>query len=127
MKVSNFSGVADGSDDSLLMLSFTSDGGITYQTKKIRLVDLIDDFQVEDLANVSGGGEIGATNGQGLLWNSVTQQWEPGLSPVALSQNDIDTDITIPIGYNAASFDSVTIDPGVTVTLDQNSTWIVLA
>ena len=123
MKVSNFSGVADGSDDSLLMLSFTSDGGITYQTKKIRLVDLIDDFLVEDLANV----ETGATDGQGLLWNSVTQQWEPGLSPVALSQNVIDTDITIPIGYNAASFDSVTIDPGVTVTLDQNSTWIVLA
>ena len=54
MKVSAFTGTNDGSDESLLLLSYSTDGGATYQTRKIRLDDFIDDFQVEDLANASG-------------------------------------------------------------------------
>ena len=73
-KVSGLSGIVNASDDSLVMLSFTEDGGQTYQTRKIKLIDLIDDFQVEDLANVSGT----PANGQVLIYNSSTGQWQPG-------------------------------------------------
>lgn len=71
MKVSAFTGTSDGSDESLLMLSYSTDGGVTYQTRKIRLDDFIDDFEVEDLANVTGTPE----DGQILKWTGTT--WEP--------------------------------------------------
>ena len=34
-KVSNFSGVADTTDDSLLMLSYTADNGATYDALEV--------------------------------------------------------------------------------------------
>lgn len=76
MKVSNLSGVQNSTDDSVIMLSYTTDGGATYETKKIRLADLIDDFQVGDLADVDG--TILPSNGQALVWNAVTSMWNPG-------------------------------------------------
>ena len=73
-KVSGLSGIVNATDDSLVMLSFTEDGGQTYQTRKIKLIDLIDDFRVEDLANVSGT----PVNGQVLIYSTSTGQWQPG-------------------------------------------------
>ena len=50
-KVSQFTGVTNSTDDSLLMLSYTADNGSTYQTRKIRVADLLDDIaQDSDLA-----------------------------------------------------------------------------
>ena len=50
-KVSQFTGVSNSTDDSLLMLSYTADNGSTYQTRKIRVADLLDDIaQDSDLA-----------------------------------------------------------------------------
>jgi len=55
MKISGFSGVNNSTDDSVLALSYTTDGGASYQTKKIRLADLIDDFSFDDLADTDIG------------------------------------------------------------------------
>ncbi len=43
-KVSQFTGVTDTTDDSLLMLSYTSDSGSTFSTRKIRVADLLNDI-----------------------------------------------------------------------------------
>ena len=43
-KVSQFTGVSDSTDDSLLMLSYTADNGSTFQTRKIRVADFLDDI-----------------------------------------------------------------------------------
>lgn len=43
-KVSEFAGVANATDDSLLMLSYTTDSGSSYETRKIRIADLFDDL-----------------------------------------------------------------------------------
>ena len=43
-KVSEFSGVANTTDDSLLLLSYTTDNGATFATRKIRIADFLDDI-----------------------------------------------------------------------------------
>ena len=57
-KVSQFTGVTDSTDDSLLMLSYTSDNGSTFQSRKIRVADLLDDIakdsDVSALVTLSG-------------------------------------------------------------------------
>ena len=68
-KVSEFSGVADTTDDSLLLLSYTTDNGASYATRKIRIADFLDDIDpttkadldVDDLETLTGAG-VGATN-----------------------------------------------------------------
>ena len=68
-KVSEFTGVANTTDDSLLMLSYTTDDGATYETRKIRIADLFDDIppttktdlDVDDLETLTGMGP-GAVN-----------------------------------------------------------------
>ena len=77
MKVSSFSGTNDSTDDSLLMLSYSTDGGLTYQSRKIRIADFIDDFNVEDLKNVDGT----PVEGQILVYNQTTGQWTPAAVP----------------------------------------------
>ena len=54
MKISGFEGIEDGNDESLLVVSYTEDGGQTFKSRKIRLEDFINDFDVENLANVDG-------------------------------------------------------------------------
>ncbi|QNJ25979.1 hypothetical protein SynSYN20_01652 [Synechococcus sp. SYN20] len=73
MKISGFQAVPDGSDESLLMISYTEDGGATFKTRKIRLEDFIDDFRVEDLANV--GEDVEAFDGAVLSWSQADQYW----------------------------------------------------
>lgn len=122
MKVSGFSGVNDSTDDSLLMLSYTTDGGATYQTRKIRMQDLIDDFDVEDLANVDG--TVTRLDGQVLAWNESTQQWtasDPtggGLQPgdnVSELVNDagylVATDAAVP-GYTLLALNNIRVQEG---------------
>lgn len=57
-KVSQFTGVTDTTDDSLLMLSYTSDAGSTFSTRKIRVADLLNDIaqdsDVSALVTLSG-------------------------------------------------------------------------
>ncbi len=65
------------------------------------------------------------SDGNGV--EEVVEVGAPVLNPMALSNKVIDSDFIVPNGYNSASFDEVTVNPGVTVTLDQNSTWVVLA
>lgn len=71
MKISGFEGIEDGNDESLLMVSYTDDGGQTFKSRKIRLEDFIDDFDVENLANVDGE----PTESQVLQFSSGT--WSP--------------------------------------------------
>ena len=70
MKISGLSGVNDGSDDSVLMISYTTDGGSSYQTKKIRMQDMIDDFNFDDLADTNIGT---LSTGDLLQWDG--SQW----------------------------------------------------
>ena len=72
MKISAFNGVANTSDDSVLMISFTTDGGASYQTKKIRMADMIDDFDFDDLASTDLSG---LSVGDLMKWNGTS--WVP--------------------------------------------------
>ena len=72
MKISAFSGVNDASDDSVLMISYTTDGGETYQTKKIRMADMIDDFDIDDLASTDLSG---LSTGDLMKWDG--SNWVP--------------------------------------------------
>ena len=73
MKISGLNGVNNASDDSVLMISYTTDGGATYQTKKIRMEDMIDDFSVGNLADVT---DEAASEHQILMWDGTTWQVE---------------------------------------------------
>ena len=51
----------------------------------------------------------------------------PDLNPVVrMNPSNIDTDLTIPSFYNAYSAGPLTIDEGVTATLNNNSNWSIL-
>ena len=130
MKISAFSPTNDGSDDSLLMISYTDDGGLTYKTRKIRLEDFIDDFDVENLANVDGT----PTEGQVLQFSGST--WSPvdadlasggggGGGPIATTQQVIAEDITFAAGINGASYGDTTVEDGFTVEVPAGSTWFI--
>jgi hypothetical protein len=75
MKISAFESIDDSSDDSLLMVSYSDDGGQTFKTRSIRMADFIDDFDVGDLANVDE--QVPPIDAQGLLWDDSTGQWRP--------------------------------------------------
>ena len=97
------------------MLSYSTDGGQTYQTRKIRLDDFIDDFQVEDLQNVTGT----PANGRVLAYDIATGQWTPknsasglGLQNTFYKYNDDSLSATPSNGYfqlNSTTFDGATI------------------
>ena len=80
-KVSGLGGIADTTDDSVVMVSYTTDNGATYESKKIRMVDLIDDFEVGDLADVDG--TITPQPDHVLTWNDTTSQWVPAAPTAA--------------------------------------------
>lgn len=46
-KVSEFSGVANTTDDSLLYLAYTTDNGASYASRKIRIADFLDDITTD--------------------------------------------------------------------------------
>ena len=75
MKISAFESIDDSSDDSLLMVSYSDDGGTTFKTRSIRMADFIDDFDVGDLANVDE--QVSPIDAQTLLWDDSTGQWRP--------------------------------------------------
>jgi hypothetical protein len=75
MKISAFESIDDSSDDSLLMVSYSDDGGQTFKTRSIRMADFIDDFDVGDLANVDE--QVPPLDAQSLLWDDSTGQWRP--------------------------------------------------
>jgi len=99
VKISDFSGVNNGTDDSVLVLSYTTDNGTTYTTKKIRLADLIDDFNFDDLADT----DIGTpSTGDMLKWDGTnwvsftgsTGSFTSNDSKTVTVTNGIITDIT---------------------------------
>lgn len=98
-KVSQFTGVSDSTDDSLLMLSYTADNGSTYQTRKIRVADFLE----------GSGGSGGAAG------------------PISLSSYVIEQNYTIPAGTNGASFGDTVVADGFTVEVPEGSTWAIYA
>ena len=72
MKISNFNGVNNATDDTVLAISYTTDGGTTYQTKKIRMADMIDDFDIDDLASTD---LTGLSTGDLMKWDGTN--WVP--------------------------------------------------
>lgn len=116
MKISNFDSIEDSSDDSLLMVSYTDDGGQTYKTRQIRMADFIDDFEVEDLANVTGT----PADTQVLTWDGSVGQWTPSdnLQPgdnVSELVNDsgylVATDAAVP-GYTLLALNNIRVEEG---------------
>ena len=86
MKLSNFGKITDGSDDSLLMLSYSTDGGATYQTKAIRFEDLVDDIEIADLLDVDE--DLLKVDGALIAWSELEQKWKPvnpaiSIAPIA--------------------------------------------
>ncbi len=75
MKLSNFGKITDGSDDSLLMISYSTDGGSTFQTKAIRFEDLVDDIELTDLLDVDE--DVTLFEGAALAWSQADQKWVP--------------------------------------------------
>ena len=90
-KVSQFQGVTDTTADSLLMLSYTSDAGSTFATRKIRVADLLNDIaQDADLTALvtltgvdAGATDLGQFSGQTISDSSslkgALQQLETAL------------------------------------------------
>ena len=72
MKLSALQSLTNGTDESLLVLSYSTDGGASYDTKAIRFDDFADDIDLGDLKNVSA---TAPTTGQVLEWNGTA--WEP--------------------------------------------------
>jgi hypothetical protein len=80
-KVSQFTGVTDTTDDSLLMLSYTSDAGSTFSTRKIRVADLLNDIaqdsDVSALVTLSGvpagSTDLGAFTGDTIADSSTVK------------------------------------------------------
>jgi hypothetical protein len=78
-KVSQFTGVTDTTDDSLLMLSYTSDAGASFSTRKIRVADLLNDIaqdsDVSALVTLSGvpagSTDLGAFTGDTIADSST--------------------------------------------------------
>jgi hypothetical protein len=78
-KVSQFTGVTDTTDDSLLMLSYTSDAGASFSTRKIRVADLLNDIaqdsDVSALVTLSGvpagSTDLGAFTGETIADSST--------------------------------------------------------
>lgn len=78
-KVSQFTGVTDTTDDSLLMLSYTSDAGSTYSSRSIRVADLLNDIaqdsDVSALVTLSGvpagSTDLGAFSGETIADSST--------------------------------------------------------
>jgi len=78
-KVSQFTGVTNSTDDSLLMLAYTADNGSTYQTRKIRVADLLDDIaQDSDLSALvtltgvpAGSADLGTFTGDTIADSST--------------------------------------------------------
>ena len=93
MKISAFGGVNNASDDSVLMISFTTDGGSTYQTKKIRMADMIDDFDFDDLASTNLSG---LSAGDLMKWNGVN--WVPVTGATGTFTSDDSKTVTVANG-----------------------------
>lgn len=81
-KVSQFPGATDTTADSLLMLSYTSDSGATYQTRKIRVEDLLNDVaQDGDLSALitltgvpAGSTDLGEFTGETIADSSTIKE-----------------------------------------------------
>ena len=103
-KVSEFTGVANTTDDSLLMLSYTADNGNTYNTRKIRIADFLDDIDpttkadldVDDLETLLGVGagavSLGTFAGSTIADNLTVKQALTLLENAAVSY----THLTLP-------------------------------
>jgi hypothetical protein len=83
-------------------------------------------------AGVDGQGvPLGGSAGQFLskasgtdydtVWATVNQT-----DPIKLNENSIDSDYTIPAGYNGLSAGPITIADGVTVTISDGSAWSIV-
>lgn len=67
MKLSNFQQIVDSSDESLVMISYSTDSGTTFQSKAISVADFVDDIGLEDLENVRA--EVTPQTGDVLTWD----------------------------------------------------------
>ena len=72
MKISSFNGVNNATDDTVLVISYTTDGGSTYQTKKMLMAEMIDDFEIDDLASTD---LTGLSTGDLMKWDGTN--WVP--------------------------------------------------
>jgi uncharacterized cupin superfamily protein len=115
-KVSEFSGVADTTDDSLLLLSYTTDAGASYATRKIRIADFLNDIDpttkadldVDDLETLVGAGagaqNLGTFPGDIIPDNTTVKQ-----ALLLLEQNVALKQATVTAG-NGLAFTGATLD-----------------
>ena len=127
-KVSNQGAITDSTDDSLLMISYSTDNGATYQTKKIRIEDLFDDIELDDISDVDVTTQA-PVDGEALVWNETDSQWEPGPAgggQILTTARVITEDFVGAAGENLLSINDVEVADGYSVTVADGSTWIVI-
>lgn len=124
-KVSEFAGVANTTDDSLLMLSYTTDNGSTYETRKIRIADFLDDItedpNLSSVITLTGmptgstnlGTFTGSTISDNLTIKQALQQLETateGKQEIVSGGDGIAIDgTTINVDLSAASYAAMTV------------------
>ena len=115
-KVSEFSGVANTTDDSLLLLSYTTDNGATFATRKIRIADFLDDIDattkadvgVDHLETLTGAGadaeNLGTFAGSTIADNVTIKQ------ALTLLENAVEGKQAIITDGNGLAFTGATLD-----------------
>ena len=115
-KVSEFSGVANTTDDSLLLLSYTTDNGATFATRKIRIADFLDDIApttkadvgVDHLETLTGAGadaeNLGTFAGTTIADNVTIKQ------ALTLLENAVEGKQAIITDGNGLAFTGDTLD-----------------
>lgn len=128
-KVSEFSGVADTTDDSLLLLSYTTDNGASYATRKIRIADFLNDIDpttkadldVDDLETLVGAGagavNLGAFPGDVIPDNTTIKQ-----ALLLIEQNLMTKQATV-TGGDGIAMDGATIDVDLADGINANESF----
>jgi hypothetical protein len=85
------------------------------------------------LANLGDVSVGGVTDGQALVYNATSGDWEAGQAGGNTTTeglyemaNTISVDYTITSGNNAMSAGPITVDSGVTVTVPSGSVWTIV-
>ena len=114
----------------------TSDGtsfvyyndGSSSQWIEILASSVLDVPTINSIDDISDVNVTGATDGNGLVFDTATNTWVANKDTDAIKMNiqTISANYTIPAGYNGMSAGPITIASGVVVTIPAGSSWSIV-
>lgn len=114
----------------------TSDGtsfvyyndGSSSQWIEILASSVLDVPTINSIDDISDVNVTGATDGNGLVFDTATNTWVANKDTDAIKMNiqTISANYTMPAGYNGMSAGPITIADGVTVTIPAGSSWSIV-